>query len=101
MPLERQMEDSMGVSIGWQPVEAKTRWITPGWRSMMHELLLNHCLYGTLGKKDIPTLLKLGRTQERGNKEPPFDYSEEIHSAFKELARAIRKHGAIVVVYDF
>lgn len=91
----------MGVSIGWQPVEPKTRWVTPGWRSMMHQLLLDNNLYGQLDKSDIPLLLKLGREQMKGIKDPPFDYSDSIHAAFKALARAIRKHGSIVVVYEF
>jgi hypothetical protein len=91
----------MGVSIGWQPIEPTTRWITPGWRSMMHQLLLDNNLYGQLDKSDIPTLLEVGRKQMRGVKDPPFDHADDIQKAFQSLVRAIRKHGSIVVIFEF
>lgn len=91
----------MGVSIGYQPVEPRTYWITPGWRSKMHGLLLDNGLYGQLGKSDIPTLRRVGHDQRKGVEPPPFDYSDDIRAAFDKLVRAIRKHGQIVVVYEF
>lgn len=80
----------MGVSISWYPVDPHPRDITPGPRSMMHQLLLDNSLYGQLGKSDIPVLLKLGRGS-----------GGEIQKAFQALARALRKHGSIIVTYDF
>lgn len=91
----------MGVSIGYQVDKSRTTWITPGWRSMMHGLLLENGLYGILSREDIPTLLKIGREQCRGNREPPFDYADDTHDAFKSLVRAIRKHGAVTVIFEF
>lgn len=91
----------MGVSIGYQPIEPKTTWITPGWRSMMHQLLLDNNLYGLLDKNDIPLLLKIGKEQCKGTRDPPFDYAEDIHAAFRTLVRAIRRHGSVVVVHRF
>lgn len=91
----------MGVSIGWQTVIGRTHWITPGWRSMMHQLLIDNDLYGDLDRRDIPLLLKVGREQRKGIAEPPFDYADDIRKAFQSIARAIRRHGTVRTVYEF
>jgi hypothetical protein len=91
----------MGVSIGWQPMDPEPRWLDIGWRSMMHQLLLDNGLYGRLDRDDIPLLRKIGRTQYRGVKEPPFDHADDIQKAFEDLIRAIRKYDVILVTYAF
>lgn len=91
----------MGVSIGWQRTEPRTNWLTPGWRSMMHELLMDNGMYGVLYPSHAPLLREVGDKQMKGLRDPPFDYSDDIKACFEELATALEKHGEIVVVYAF
>ena len=68
---------------------------------MMHQLLLDNGLYGTLGKDHIPLLQTVGERQMKGEKDPPFDYAQDIEDAFQSLIAAIRKHEQIIVLYEF
>lgn len=92
----------MGVSIGWRrPAKDKVTWLNPGWRSMMHQLLIDNDLCGLLEAKDVPTLRAVGKAQYRGKKDPPFDHGASIEREFEKLAVAIERHGAIVTVFEF
>ena len=70
--------------------------ITPGWRSMMHSLLLDE--FGRscfrVYPDDIPALERLRDTQMKGRKEPPFDWSRGIETAFDKIIANIKKRGA-------
>lgn len=86
----------MGVSIIMQ-IGRKEIDITPGWRSMMHTLLLREHLLGMLSAADIPALEKLAKEQFKGEQEPPFDWSQDIHNTFQKIIDAINKHGSVII----
>lgn len=74
--------------------------ITPGWRSMMHGLLLDNfqCINTRMGttvfyftKDDIRALDVIAMNQYRGEKEPPFDYSKDIYDSFQKIIKKLMK----------
>ena len=88
----------MGVSIS-----LNGRDITPGWRSMMYQLILDEFGTGSpyLDKSDIPSLERLRDEQRRGSEDPPFDYSEEIAGCFNVIIEAIEKTGTAAIRSEF
>lgn len=68
-----------------------------GWRSMFRELLDDHCLLGINTEADIPALERLAVDQHKGQRQPPFDWCEDIHAACHILISEIKQHGAIQV----
>jgi hypothetical protein len=81
----------MGVSI---IMNGRTN-VTPGWRSMMHSLILDE--FGSscvrLYRDDIPALERLRDTQMRGRNDPPFDWSRDIEASFNKIIGNIKKRG--------
>jgi hypothetical protein len=86
------MEEMVGVSIKWHPVpvDPKTHDITPGARSMMHQMLLDAGLYGRLDASALPILTELAA-----------DSTGDVQASLNKLRAAITKHGAIEVSYEF
>lgn len=84
----------MGVSI-----YVNGECITPGWRSMMYQLLLDEFGSGSpaLYEEDIPYLEKLRDNQYKGEKDPPFDWSQDIANSFNKIIDAIKDKGYAAV----
>ena len=80
----------MGVSIGWQKVNPRTTWITPGARSQMHQMLEESGMYGRLTRSDILTLQAMAEATHN-----------DLRAAFEALVTAIEKHEEILVVCEF
>jgi hypothetical protein len=77
--------------------------ITPGWRSMMHGLLLDGFGTGSpyLTKQDIPTLIQLRDKQLKGFKPAPFDWSQEIADTFDKIIARLKKRGSATIESNF
>ena len=88
----------MGVSILMNGKD-----ITPGWRSMMHGLLLDGFGTGSpyLTRSDIPALIELRDKQRREVEEGPFAWSQEIADTFDRIIARIRKRGSATVTSVF
>jgi len=86
----------MGVSISIGKKD-----ITPGWRSMMYQLLLDNFGYIQTGYSvefilmdyDVPTLKHIKKHQYKDIKEKPFDYATDIEQSFDEIIKIIEKKG--------
>lgn len=87
----------MGVSIF-----LKGKSITPGWRSMMFDLLYENFQSVVpadgerrflLFKSDLPQLRAVKKKQRKGDKEPPFDWSDDIADSFDKIISEIKKNG--------
>lgn len=74
--------------------------ITPGWRSMLYQMLLDNFGTGSplLGKSDISKLTELRDKQylgsEHPSEQPPFNYSPEIAEKFGMIIARIKKRGS-------
>lgn len=86
----------MGVSISMNGKD-----ITPGWRSMLHQMLLDNFGAGSplfLVSTDIPKLVEMRDKQHRGSNHPhdhpPFDWSHEIADAVDKIIALIKKRGS-------
>jgi len=90
-------EFAVGVSLEMLVNGRKPVILNPGWRSMMHGLLLDAGLLGAVMREDIPTLRELAATQKKGVNEPPFDWSQDIADAFETIITAVEKHGHVVI----
>jgi hypothetical protein len=71
--------------------------ITPGWRSMMHGLLYDEGLIGLVTCEDVPVLRRLAKDQLKGEREPPFDWAQDIADNINAIADAVEKHGHVIV----
>lgn len=92
----------MGVSLIYRIVSKDGEESAPldihvGWRSMMRQLLDDHCLMGLNTTADIPELQKLARDQLRGQRRPPFDWAEDIEAACLNLIAELNEHGMIKI----
>jgi len=83
--------------------------ITPGWRSMMYQLMIDNfgCIHTQNGAEfifvdyNIPTLMHIAKKQYKGEKEKPFDYAEDIEKSFNKIIKTIQKKGEARVSCGF
>ncbi len=88
----------MGVSILLRTPKGKEIDVTPGWRSMMYGLLNERGLANCdLDETDIPALQEAANQQEKGRRDPPFDYASDIADSFQKIINAIREHGWVTI----
>jgi hypothetical protein len=91
----------MGVTLEMTIGNRKPVDVTPGWRSMMYGLLDDEGLIGYIDTADIPALKKLAETQRKGEREPPFDWAQDIHDELMKIVAAVEKHGTVLIEAHF
>lgn len=91
----------MGVTIYYETTRGKRVDITPGWRSMLWKMLIDNGLTGCVGLEDVPVIKELAKKQNRGDADPPFDWSLEIAGKLYLLAEAIQKHKTVTVKGEY
>lgn len=90
----------MGVSIILIGPRGGETDITPGWRSMMYGLMMDE--FETGGNfwfihEDLPRLHKIAEQQRKGEREPPFDWADDIKASFDKIIAAVEKYGKVLV----